>query len=69
MPSRRMLVVPMLVSALSVFAMPAAPEALGGPRLQAAEKDCQFKWLADSTGTIYCKEEGTNCHAPCPAET
>ena len=67
MKRKKLLAVPLLVSALSIMAAPAVPESLGGPRLQAA--DCWFKWLADSTGTIYCKESGRDCHAACPAET
>ena len=65
---RRMLAAPLVLSALAVFAAPALPDALGGPRLHATAADCWFKWLADASGTIYCKEDGRNCHAACPAE-
>ncbi|MBL0938578.1 MAG: hypothetical protein IBJ03_06775 [Gemmatimonadaceae bacterium] len=63
---RRILVAPIFLSAFALFAAPAVPDALGGPRLHAMAEDCWFKWLADAQGTIYCKEDGRNCHAACP---
>ena len=68
MTRRRMLAVPMFLSALAIFAAPSAPESMGGSILRAATHDCWYKWTTDSTGTITCMEEGNNCHAPCPAE-
>ena len=63
---RKLLVVPMFMAAVAIIAAPAAPEELGGPRLHAAA--CYIDWKVDSAGTLYCKDAGRNCHAPCPAE-
>lgn len=67
MSRKKLLAVPLLLSALSIVSAPGVPESMGGPRLHAA--DCWFKWMADSKGTIYCKEEGRDCHGPCPDAT
>lgn len=63
---KTMLVVPMFLGALAIIAAPAVPASMGGPQLHAA--DCWFNWMVDAKGTVYCKEEGRNCHGPCPAE-